>query len=491
MTTEKSKTEYLKRYLEDGKKKKKKPKKILSNPLVPKVKILDENIDIKAIKFGGEEIVEEEEEAPVVAEVIDERPEEVKIKEIYEPSKWKRLDSSPNKNGEFHSEDNKYTSSESKKCRRHDSDNDYSPPRKSQNQSSRMRHDSDSDLSPSHKTSIASKERKGRHDSDSDISPPHRNKANSLVKGRHDSDSDISPPRRNRSNSQEKRRHDSDSDLSPPRKVQNIKEHRYKRTKEPTNDKHKKCDSDSDLSPERIRPFQRNIKQEKDSDSDLSPPRERDISRSDKGARSRPTETLSGLKAGLQNATTLRKETQELREREKKHISQLNEELSGRNAETIVRDKKSGKKRNFEGEILEKLEKEKKQTELLQKYAHWGKGIEQSESQQQKLSDDLYESMKPLARYHGDEDLEEQLKAQIHDDDPMAEYIKKKKKKEISSAFPEYKGPPPPPNRFGIKPGYRWDGVDRSNGFERKYFEKMTNSKAVQEEAYLWSVQDM
>ncbi|CAL1273407.1 unnamed protein product [Larinioides sclopetarius] len=457
MTTEKSKTEYLKRYLEKGKKKK--PKKTSSNPLVPKIKILDENIDIKAIKFGEEEI-EEEEEAPVVAEVIDERPEEVKIKEVYEPSKWKRLDSSSNENG---ASDNKHNSSESKNLRRHDSDSDYSPFRKSLNQSSRLRHDSGSDISPPRKSSKRRKEQ-------------------------HDSDSDCSPPRRNASASQGKRRHDSDSDISPPRRSQN---NEYKRTNKTVNDKHKRRDSDSDLSPKRVMSLHRNIKQERHSDSDLSPPRERDSSRNDKGARSRPTETLSGLKAGLQNAATLRKETQDLREREKKQINQLDEVLSGRNAETVVRDRKSGKKRDFDGEYLEKLEKEKKQAELQQKYAQWGKGIEQSESQHQKLSEDLYESTKPLARYQGDEDLEEQLKARIHDDDPMAEYIKKKKKKEISSEFPEYKGPPPPPNRFGIKPGYRWDGVDRSNGFEKKYFEKLSNSKAVQEEAYLWSVQDM
>ena len=67
------------------------------------------------------------------------------------------------------------------------------------------------------------------------------------------------------------------------------------------------------------------------------------------------------------------------------------------------------------------------------------------------------------------------LREKQRDDDPMV----------------QYKGAAPAPNRFGIKPGYRWDRVNRSNGFEKTYFDYSSNKKADEYDQYKWSVEDM
>ncbi|CAD6950664.1 unnamed protein product [Tilletia laevis] len=58
-------------------------------------------------------------------------------------------------------------------------------------------------------------------------------------------------------------------------------------------------------------------------------------------------------------------------------------------------------------------------------------------------------------------------------------------------ARPKYKGPPPPPNRFGIQPGHRWDGVDRSTGFERMYFQKLNERKRRDASARAYDQDDL
>ncbi|KAM9219682.1 BUD13 homolog isoform 2-T2 [Dugong dugon] len=324
---------------------------------------------------------------------------------------------------------------------------DLSPPRKKPAKSHfrNKQHDSKGS-SPSHrKFHLSSSPRRHQsHTSDSSSYPSNSRKA---------SDSDLSPPWHKRK--QSPGHQDSASDLSPPR---NRPRHQS---------------SDSDLSPPRRK------QRTKSSDSDLSPPRRSQPS-GKKAAR-----MFSGAKTGLV-LTDIQREQQELKKRDQEAM-EFKAEFQY--AETVFRDK-SGRKRNLKLERLEQRRKAEKDTERDELYAQWGKGLAQSRQQQQNVEDTMKEMQKPLARYIDDEDLDRMLREQEREGDPMANFIKKNKAKE-NKMRPRYSGPAPPPNRFNIWPGYRWDGVDRSNGFEQKRFARLASKKAVEELAYKWSVEDM
>jgi len=315
---------------------------------------------------------------------------------------------------------------------RHDSDSP--PPR-------RKRHDS------SDEEEKVNRKKHRRHDSDEDMSPPRRQ--------RHDSD--ISPPRVKK---------EPDSDISPPRKVEK---------------------SDSDASPPRLP----NIKKEPGSDSDMSPPRIKQEKDEDLSPPRNPSKTtLDGKKAGLQDAKSMKEEMVEHKRKEAKALEGLSSEVSGRGAKTKVRGRL---KNEAEEEKLKKERAEMVRKDMEAKYARWNKGIKQLEDQKAQITSDLHEMDKPLARDKDDQDRDAHLKAIERAEDPMLQYMRKKQKKAISGLpqYPEYKGPPPPPNRFGIRPGYRWDGVDRSTGFEKKLFESKNKRKALAQEAHMWSTEDM
>lgn len=50
--------------------------------------------------------------------------------------------------------------------------------------------------------------------------------------------------------------------------------------------------------------------------------------------------------------------------------------------------------------------------------------------------------------------------------------------------------PVAPPNRFGIKAGPRWDGVDRGNGFEDKLAAMQSRQVRADDDRYRASVAD-
>ncbi|KAF4098571.1 BUD13 homolog [Onychostoma macrolepis] len=489
-----SKADYLKRYLssdEAGKKsKEKKLKKKRPKPTGRGMKIVDDDVDWMQLAAQNDEEKEEEEEdeAPVIAEVIDERPDEIKQLEAFGTGKWKVIgatESDPQETQD--SALDKSPDPDSGHGVRHDSP-ETSPVR-------RVRHDSP-DLSP----------KRARHDSP-DLSPQTHRAEN---KNRQRDSLSPSPPRKSHksSPSRTQRPHDKESphrkktkasdDLSPPRRRVRKGKNSESDQSPPRRRPHGRRDSDPDLSPPRKRG-----QGGRGSDSDLSPPRKRSQGRrgSDSDL-SPPRRThspdgqaaprmLSGGAAGLVSVDILRKEQEEIRKREKRN--QPLEEAS-RNAETIFRDK-SGKRRDLELERVELGKKAGEKAEKDEKYAQWGKGLAQEEMQQQNLIDAMRETQKPLARHIDDVDLDRMLREQEREGDPMAAMLRKKKDKNAQlkgiKEKPRYKGPPPPPNRFNIMPGYRWDGVDRSNGFEQKRYSRIADKKAVQEMAYKWSVEDM
>ncbi|KAI4472308.1 hypothetical protein M0802_016948, partial [Mischocyttarus mexicanus] len=265
-----------------------------------------------------------------------------------------------------------------------------------------------------------------------------------------------------------------DSDLSPLRKSERNDQSKSRHSKKSKNDydSHKRHKNSSRW----------------DNQSDRSELSSRENTTHD----TKMKKTLSGMRAGLQDARSLREETEAFKQREIEMFNKLSKEITGAGQKTILRDSKTGKRRDLEAEAAVEREKQKRQEELNEKYDKWGRGLKQVEDREEKLKNYLHEINKPFARYADDADLDKALREQEKEGDPMLEYIRNKKIKEgkIKPDELKYQGSFMP-NRFGIRPGRRWDGVDRSNGYEKKWFDAQNAKTALQEEAYKWSTADM
>ncbi|CAK5084753.1 unnamed protein product [Meloidogyne enterolobii] len=142
----------------------------------------------------------------------------------------------------------------------------------------------------------------------------------------------------------------------------------------------------------------------------------------------------------------------------------------GRYAETRKRVTGFNRGRKGRREEEHSEENKAKQAEMEKKYSLWNKGLTQIKEREEELEEMQQVLGEGFTRHKDDEALDEYLKTQLRSEDPMAEYFRVKNHKiqmRTGIVYPTYKGQCPP-NRYEIKPGYRWDGVDRSNGFESK-----------------------
>ncbi|BFI39997.1 pre-mRNA-splicing factor CWC26 [Marchantia polymorpha subsp. ruderalis] len=391
--------------------------------------------------------------------------------------------------------------------RRRNGSPDISPPRRRK----------DANLSPPRRRNGSPGTSSPRWRKDADLSPPRRrNGSPDISPPRRRKDADSSPPRRRNDSPEMSPRRRKDVDLSPPRR----------RNDSPDTSPPRRTRKDTDLSPPRRRNGSPDISPpRRRKDTDLSPPR-RNPTRNDSPDLSPPRKKVSrfgeamegkntkkprmadGSVGGLKTEKEVVEEIQRKKAMEKKALADLDPSESGRGAETVYRDKRG---RRLEG-LEELLRQQKGEAKPVEQPLEWGKGLAQKKEMEAKFAELEAEKNKPFSRTRDDAELEKSLKEAVRWGDPMAHLVKKKMPEPVLPDFgaseemkasgfivpqdiPSHswlkRGIAPPANRYGIKPGRHWDGVDRSTGYERDMFKAKNEKQAMEREAYLWSVSDM
>ncbi|KAF9881609.1 hypothetical protein CkaCkLH20_00755 [Colletotrichum karsti] len=197
-----------------------------------------------------------------------------------------------------------------------------------------------------------------------------------------------------------------------------------------------------------------------------------------------------GTHAGLQSAASVAAQLKRRQQAEEAEFAKLRK--SGKEQETVYRDA-TGRRVDVSMKRAEarKLAAEAEEKERLAKLAPKGDvQLEQARKRREALED---AKLMNFARTADDEEMNRELKEKERWNDPMAQFVtektsggakgKKGKKRPIYSGAAE-------PNRYGIRPGYRWDGVDRSNGFEGERFRALNRKERNKGLTYEWQMDE-
>ncbi|CAO2658260.1 Nn.00g059830.m01.CDS01 [Neocucurbitaria sp. VM-36] len=196
----------------------------------------------------------------------------------------------------------------------------------------------------------------------------------------------------------------------------------------------------------------------------------------------------SGAKAGLQSAAEVTAAMKKKQDEEKRKAEEATREVGSAAQETIYRDasgriinvamKRAEARKKAEEEERKKLEKEKAARGDVQNA--------KAALRKQQLQD---AKTMTIARYADDAELNDELKERSQWNDPAAGFLRKKKAGRSVTGKPLYQGAFQP-NRYGIRPGHRWDGVDRGNGFESQWFNSRNKRANIEKLEYQWQMDE-
>ncbi|KAF1987348.1 hypothetical protein K402DRAFT_393059 [Aulographum hederae CBS 113979] len=194
----------------------------------------------------------------------------------------------------------------------------------------------------------------------------------------------------------------------------------------------------------------------------------------------------SGAHAGLQTAEQVTAAMAKKRATERKQFEEAMRE-SGE-GETVYRDA-SGRRIDIGIKRAEKRKKEEQEAKKKKEQELAAMGDVQraeAEERRQKLQDAQY---MPLTRRADDVEMNEELKQREVWNDPAARFMTKKSTTKSKTGRKLYQGSFAP-NRYGIRPGWQWDGVDRGTGFEKDWFEARNNRKNIKNLQYQWGMDE-
>lgn len=194
----------------------------------------------------------------------------------------------------------------------------------------------------------------------------------------------------------------------------------------------------------------------------------------------------SGARAGLQTADQVAAAVKKKQDEERRKAAEVAKQ--GGSGETIYRDA-SGRIINVAMKRAEARKKaEEEERNKLEKERAARGDVQNAEAARRKQQLQDAKGM-TIARYADDAELNDELKEQGRWNDPAAGFLRKKKAGRSITGKPLYKGAFQP-NRYGIRPGHRWDGVDRSNGFEGEWFKSRNRKANIEKLQYAWQMDE-